>query len=155
MKLYLASDHAGFELKAVLAAHLAELGHAVEDRGAYVLAEGDDYPDYVTPCAEAVAADTESFGIVMGASGQGEAMCANRVQGVRCAVYYGEPSHAQTDATGAALGMIASERAHNNANTLSLGARFISEDDAKRAVEVFLATPFSGDERHVRRLSKF
>lgn len=154
-KVYLASDHAGFTLKAALAAHLESLNYAVEDVGASSLEPGDDYPDYVTPCAEKVAGDAGSFGIVIGGSGQGEAMAANRVRGVRAAVFYGEPPHPQTDAEGKTLDMITSARVHNDANILSLGARFLTEEAAKHAVEQFLSTPFSKEERHTRRLAKF
>lgn len=154
-KVFIASDHAGFALKQSLAAHLRERGHEVEDLGAHALDPQDDYPDFVTPCAERVAGEPGSSGIVLGASGQGEAMVANRVSGVRAAVFYGEPAASQIDADGSSLGMIASVRAHNDANVLSLGARFLSEEEAFAAVNAFLLTPFSGAERHQRRLAKF
>ena len=105
-------------------------------------------------CAEKVANNAGSFGIVIGASGQGEAIAANRIAGVRAAVYYGPVSKEQTDATGAELGLIESVRLHNDANVLALGARFLEEADALAAVQTFLATPFSGDERHLRRIQK-
>ncbi len=155
MRVYIASDHAGFALKQALAAYVQGLGHEVEDCGAYELDPDDDYPDFILPCARHVARDPGSFGIILGGSGQGEAMAANRVKGVRAAVYYGPASHPQTDAAGATLGIIESERAHNDANVLSLGARFISEAEAKEAVRSFLAARFAGDERHARRLRKF
>ena len=163
MKIYFASDHAGFELKGKLVAYANELGHEAEDLGAYELVPGDDYPDYVTPCAEKVAEESvrdaggvaHVFGVVIGGSGQGEAMCANRVAGVRAAVYYGKSPRKQVDADGNHLGMIESERAHNDANILSLGARFVSEDEAKDALKRFLETPFSNEERHVRRIAKY
>ncbi|KND51649.1 MAG: ribose 5-phosphate isomerase B [Parcubacteria bacterium C7867-001] len=155
MQIFIASDHAGFELKESLRAFLAEAGHTVEDCGAFEKNEGDDYPDTVIPCAQKVAEMPDSFGIVIGASGQGEAMAANRVSGVRAAVFYGDVQGVQTDAEGGALSLVQSVRAHNNANILSLGARFITEEEAQTAVRIFLETPFSGDERHVRRLAKF
>lgn len=155
MRIYIAADHAGFALKAALVPELSALGHDVEDCGAYAENPTDDYPDFILPCAKKVAGDPGSFGIVIGASGQGEAMAANRVPGARCAVYYGEPSGVQTDADGATLGMIASSRAHNDATILALGARFLTFAQAKDAVLLFLATPFSGAERHVRRIGKF
>src|SRR5262249_16953376 len=145
-------DHAGFEAKEELRAHLSGLGHDVEDCGAFELEEGDDYPDYITPCARQVAEHGCAFGIVFGASGQGEAMAANRVQGVRCAVYYGAAKAPQTDAGGASLDLISSVRAHNDANMLSFGARFLTLDDMRETAEAFLAAKFSGEERHVRRL---
>ncbi len=155
MKIYLASDHAGFALKEALKPFLAEQNHDVHDCGANELNQDDDYPDYVTPCAERVAADPGSVGIIFGASGQGEAMTANRVKGIRAGVFYGSAGTSQTDASGNQLGMIESLRSHNDANILSLGARFLSEDEAKEVVTTFLSTPFSSDPRHARRISKF
>lgn len=143
-KVYLASDHAGFALKEALSAHVVSLGYEVHDVGAFTLDTDDDYPDFITPCAEHVAADTGSFGIVLGGSGQGEAMAANRVPGVRAALYYGGNRD-----------LVRLTREHNNANVLSLGARFLSEEEAKETVSLFLSTPFSGDERHIRRIQKF
>lgn len=144
MKIHLATDHAGFNHKELLKAHLLEQGHEVVDHGNSILEEGDDYPDFVIPCAQAVAGDTESMSIVFGGSGEGEAMCANRIKGVRAVVYYG----GSTD-------ILVFSRQHNNANILSIGARFISPEEIISAVELWMNTPFSGDERHVRRLSKF
>ena len=154
MTIYFASDHAGFSLKSALMPFVQSLGHSVEDCGPKALAPDDDFPDYVLPCARKVAGNAGSFGIILGASGEGEAMAANRVKGVRAAVYYGDAAGAQADEAGNILNLVQSVRAHNNANILSLGARFISEDAAKAAVKLFLATPFSGDERHTRRLVK-
>lgn len=155
MTIYLASDHAGFALKEVLKTYLLGLNHRVEDCGAFEEDADDDYPDYVLPCARHVASDEGSFGIIIGASGQGEAMTANRVPGVRTAVYYGPASASQTDANGISLDMIESVRTHNDANILSLGARFLTEEEAKQVVMQFLTTPFSNDERHLRRIRKF
>ena len=100
-----------------------------------------------------ISEGVECRGIILGASGQGEAMAANRYRGVRAAVYYGSVG-AQTDASGISLDMLASIRGHNDSNVLSLGARFLSENDAKHAVQSWLAAPFTGDERHVRRIGK-
>lgn len=144
MKIHLATDHAGFSHKEMLKMHLVEQGHEVIDHGDTVLNEHDDYPDFVTPCAQAVAEDTESMGIVFGGSGEGEAMCANRIKGVRAVLYYG----GSTD-------ILVFSREHNNANILSIGARFMSPQQTLSAVDLWLTTPFSGDERHVRRLNKF
>lgn len=155
MTIYLASDHAGFHLKETLKSYLHDLGHRVEDCGAFEENEDDDYPDYILPCARHVASDEGSFGIIIGASGQGEAMAANRISGVRAAVYYGSPPASQIDAGGASLTMLESVRSHNDANVLSLGARFITEEEAKEAVLQFLSTSFSGGERHIRRKAKF
>ncbi|MEK9160553.1 MAG: RpiB/LacA/LacB family sugar-phosphate isomerase [Patescibacteria group bacterium] len=155
MKIFVAFDHAGFELKEKLKAFLAEEGHDVEDCGAFTYDADDDYPDFIRPCAEKVAATPGSFGIIGGASGQGEAMVANRVPGVRAALYYGEPDRKQTDMGGKELDMIASTREHNDANVLSIGSRFLSEEQIKEKIRTFLSTPFSGAERHQRRINKF
>lgn len=160
-KVYLAADHAGFALKSVLLERLQDAGYGVEDLGAFMLENEDDYPDVVTLCAQKVAEENAHgemacvFGVVIGASGQGEAMAANRVPGVRAAVFYGTAAQAQTDAVGTSLDMIASVRAHNDANILSLGARFLSADEAYGATMRFLETPFSNAARHTRRLAKF
>ena len=154
MTICIASDHAGFDLKSKLIVFVRSLGHGVEDCGPAFLQTDDDFPDYVLPLAKKVAEEKGSFGIVIGASGQGEAMAANRIKGVRAAVYYGVVTKNQTDEGGNILNLIQSMRAHNDANVLSLGARFLSEGDAKEAVKLFLATPFSGDERHLRRIAK-
>jgi len=154
MKVYFASDHAGFALKSMLVAFVQGLGHEIEDCGPAAFEDGDDFPDYVIPAALKVSGERKSIGVVVGASGQGEAMAANRVKGVRAAVYYGEAAQAQTDAEGHTLNLIQSTRMHNDANMLSLGARFLSEEEAKRAVQLFIETPFSGDERHARRIAK-
>lgn len=153
MKIYFAADHAAFELKAALIKHVEGLGHDVEDCGAFSYDKQDDYIDFVAPCAAKVAAEEGSFGIIAGASGQGEAMAANRVPGARAVVYYGPVAHKQTDAEGNTLGLIESSRAHNNANILSLGARFMSEEEAIQAVDTFLGTAFLGG-RHEERVRK-
>jgi len=143
MKIALATDHAGFELKETLKAYLSEAGHEVMDCGAMALDPNDDYPDFIRVAAEKVASGEVECGIILGGSGQGEAIAANRVPGVRAVVYYGEP----TD-------ILRLSREHNDANVLSLGARFLATDEAKQAVTTWLATPFSGDERHMRRIAK-
>ena len=143
MKIALATDHAGFELKETLKAHLTEAGHEVVDCGAHTLDPNDDYPDFIRTAAEKVASGEVERGIILGGSGQGEAIVANRVPGIRAVVYYGEPSD-----------ILRLSREHNDANVLSLGARFLATDEAQNAVSTWLATPFSGDERHVRRIKK-
>lgn len=153
--LYIASDHAGFELKEKLKSYLKELGYEIEDLGAFSYDEQDDYPDFILPVAKAVAADHENNrGIILGGSGQGEAMAANRIKGVRAAVFYGEPRLEAKLPSGSLASIIRLSREHNNANILSVGARFISEDEAKKAVKSWLETEFSGEERHVRRINK-
>lgn len=148
MTIYLATDHAGFALKEKVRLFLESEGYAVADMGAYEENEDDDYPDFMTAAAQAIANDlirgVDSKGIIFGGSGQGEAMAANRIDGVRAAVYYGGP----TD-------IITLSRQHNDANILSLGARFVSEAEALAVVKLWLETPFSNEERHKRRILKF
>lgn len=160
MTIYLAGDHAGFRLKAALAAHLPVLGHDVIDLGPAELDPEDDYPDYVTPLARRIAEESGALGIILAGSGEGEAMCANRVLGVRCAVFYGKEAALETlDVEGGhsqdGFDVVRLARKHNNANILSIGARFVSPEDADTAVRIFLDTPFSESERHARRLGKF
>ncbi|MDT7544276.1 MAG: ribose 5-phosphate isomerase [Actinomycetota bacterium] len=139
MRVHLGSDHAGFELKARLVERLIELGHEPVDHGPEVYDAVDDYPPYVLRAAEGTAKDPDSLGVVIGGSGNGEAIAANKVKGVRCALAHSEET--------AQLG-----REHNNANVVSVGARMHDEATAVRLVEVFLATPFSDEARHVRRI---
>jgi len=143
MKVYLASDHAGFELKQQLIEFLLAAGHEALDLGPAALAPEDDYPDFISPLAERVSQELGTFGIALGGSGQGEAMSANRTPGARAAEYYGGN-----------LDVVRLSREHNNANILSLGARLMAPEDAKQAVTLFLGTPFSGEERHARRIEK-
>jgi ribose 5-phosphate isomerase B len=143
MKVYLASDHAGFELKKILTEYLRGQGHEAIDRGPVMLEPKDDYPDYIEPLSEEVVAHPGSFGIAIGGSGEGESMSANRIKGARAAEYYGGN-----------LDIVKAAREHNNANILSLGARFINEEHAKEAVALFLSTPFSNEPRHARRIKK-
>lgn len=159
MKIYLASDHAGFHTKNRLLAYVRdELRHEVVDCGAFVDDPQDDYPEIIADAArqlsEDVAAGQDSRAIVAGASGQGEAIVANRFRGVRCALYYGDPGNAQVDASGKQLDIIAGSREHNNANALSLGLRFLDFEKAKDVVTRWLATPFSGEVRHARRIAQ-
>ena len=142
MKIYIGADHAGFEIKEMLKKYLADLGHQVEDKGAFKYEPEDDYPDFILPVARAVAAEPESRGIVIGGSGEGEAICANRIRGARAAVFYGGNFE-----------IIELSRKHNNANILSLGSRFIDDELAKKAVKLWLETNFEGG-RHEKRGSK-
>lgn len=142
-KVFIGSDHAGFKLKERLVPFLREQGFEVEDKGAFTYDKEDDYPDFVRPVALAVAENLGAMGIVVGKSGQGEAMCANRFEGVRAVVWYGEDKE-----------ILKLSRQHNDANILSLGADFVS-DEVLEDVKVWLNEPFSEDERHIRRLSKF
>ena len=160
MKLFISADHAGFALKNALVEHLRTLGHDVEDLGAHTFDPEDDYPDFVTPLAKRVADELDTRGIIIGGSGQGEAMCANRISGVRTAVFYGKmPVTAALEIEGGhsedGFDLVRLARRHNNANVLSIGARFVSGEDAEEAVHIFLETPFSDSLRHARRLAKF
>jgi ribose 5-phosphate isomerase B len=141
MKIYLGTDHAGFELKEQIKAYLKAGGYVVEDEGAYTFDPNDDYTDYVKIVAKLVQSEPESRGIILGGSGQGEAIVANRFSGVRAIVYYG-----------GSLEIIKLSREHNNANVLSLGARFLNFEQVKEVLNLWLATDFSGEERHLRRL---
>ena len=126
----------------------------MHDCGAFEKDPADDYPAIIASAARSISRDVgsgiESRAIILGASGQGEAIVANKFRGVRAVVYYG-PTGSQTDASGRELDMITSTRAHNNANVLSIGAKFVSSDDAKHVVHAWLGTPFSNEERHARR----
>ena len=142
MKIHLATDHAGLELKNIIKEHLKENGHDVTAHGAHEYDALDDYPDFIFPCAKSVAADPESRGIILGGSGQGEAMTANRIKGVRAAVFYNGPEE-----------IVKLSREHNNANILSLGARFMNQAEIYDVIEMWLAEPFEGG-RHQRRIEK-
>ena len=161
MKVYIATDHTGFVLKNTLVEYLRDtLLYDVEDLGAHELHPDDDYPDLIRPCAVKVASEKGALGIILGGSGQGEAMVANREKGARAAVFYGQSrATGAVDAEGApsldGFDIVRLAREHNDANLLSLAARFVSEEDAKEAVRIFLETPFTGMERHVRRIGKF
>lgn len=141
MKVYLATDHGGYELKEILKNWLKENSYEVEDLGAHSLDPNDDYPDFIVPLARKISQEPESLGIISGRSGNGEAIAANKIKGVRAAVCLNEE-------------MARKAKEHNDANILSLGADYMSVDEAKNIVRVFLETPFSKDERHVRRIDK-
>ena len=156
----MASDHAGFALKEALVERVRALGHDVEDLGPFAYNADDDYPDFMTPLAKLVASSPETRGIIVGGSGQGEAMSANRVVGVRAAVFYGpmrvtSALNIEGDRSEDGFDVVRLPRLHNDANILSIGARFVSEEEANEAVRIFFETPFSGSARHVRRIAKF
>lgn len=152
MKIYLGSDHAGFGLKEKLIPYLEELGHEVEDKGAYEYNEEDDYPDFIIPVAREVSKRPNKVrGIVLGGSGQGEAMTANKFSDVRAAVYYGNKRCVVEDDTRTIIG---ESREDNNSNILSIGARFVTEEDMKEAVRLWLEIPFSKEEKYQRRIIK-
>lgn len=140
MRVFLGSDHAGFELKARLVEHVRELGHDAVDCGAHTFDPEDDYPPPCIAAAARTVAEPGSLAIVVGGSGNGEQIAANKVAGVRAALVWSEDT--------ARLA-----REHNNANVMGIGARNHSEADALRFAEVFLSTPFSQEERHIRRIA--
>lgn len=139
--IYLGADHGGFELKEELKKDLAASGIETEDMGATSLNPNDDYTDFIIPVAKKVASNEDSFGIIIGRSGNGEAIAANKINGVRAALCLNEK-------------MADKARDHNNANILSLGADYITSGEAKKIVKAFIETPFSNEERHIRRLNK-
>jgi len=141
MRVHIGSDHAGLELKNSLVEHIKSSGHDVIDHGPHEYDALDDYPVFCIPAAQAVAKESGSFGIVLGGSGNGEQMAANIVKGIRAALVWSVET--------AKLA-----REHNDANVIAIGGRMHSIDVCKELIDVFLATPFSNDERHVRRIGQ-
>ena len=142
MIIHIATDHAGLDLKEKVKSYLSKLDYEVVDHGAYEYEALDDYPDFIFPCADAVSDDPNSKGIILGGSGQGEAMAANRVKGVRAAVFYNGPDE-----------IIKLSRQHNDANILSLGARFMTDQEMYKIIKLWLSTKFESG-RHKRRIEK-
>lgn len=140
MKIYLAADHAGLELKNKIKDFIPS-NYEVVDEGAFVYDANDDYPDFISKAAAEVSKDPQSFGIVIGKSGAGEEIVANKFKNVRAVLGFSAQN-------------VRLSRQHNNANVLSLGSDFTNETEAKELVSIFLETPFSAEERHVRRLKK-
>lgn len=156
MKIYLASDHAGFELKEKIKKYLEDLKHEVKDFGAFEYKEKDDYPDFIIPAMKALSEDINkkglassgaerSRGIIFGGSGQGEAIIANRFSGIR-AVVCDDDNDLEVK--------VKVWREHNDSNVLSFGARFIKEKNAIKVLKIWLEMPFTGEERHKRRIAK-
>ncbi len=142
--IFIASDHAGFDLKENLKNMLEKMELDYKDIGPHSYDESDDYPDYIYPAAKKVAEQPDTYlGIVIGGSGEGEAIVANKVKGIRAGLYNGGPQE-----------IVSLTRTHNNANVLALGARFLTNDQAREAVRRWLGTSFPGDERHQRRIDK-
>lgn len=141
MRVHIGSDHAGLDAKKTLVAALSERGHEVIDHGPYDYDALDDYPPFCIATGAAVVADRGSLGIVLGGSGNGEQIAANKVDGVRAALVWSEQ-----------IAQLARE--HNDANVMSIGARMHSEEELLGFVQVFLSTPFSGDDRHLRRIGQ-
>ncbi|MBX4201916.1 RpiB/LacA/LacB family sugar-phosphate isomerase [Candidatus Saccharibacteria bacterium] len=159
MKIALATDHTGFEQLKELQAYLESLGHECESYGPAKLNINDDYPDFIFKAAEAVAKGSAERGIILGGSGQGEAIAANRLKGVRCAVFYGPAVVGRIiDANGRVSSspyeIVRLSREHNNSNMLSLAARFVSLMDMKQVIKIWLETAFTEQPRHVRRIDK-
>ena len=145
MKIHIGTDHAGLDFKNIITNHLTKQGHQVTDHGAYEFNPEDDYPAFCIATAEAVMADevdgNQSLGVVFGGSGNGEQIAANKVTGIRAALVWNEDT--------AKLA-----RQHNNANVISIGARQHTQEEALHLIDLFINEPFSGDERHVRRISQ-
>lgn len=141
MKVYIGTDHAGFELKEKVKDYLQKQGYEIEDCGAFQFDKADDYPDFISKAAVLVSKDVLSRGIVFGKSGAGEAIVANKIKGVRAFLGINEEN-------------VRLAREHNDANVLSLGSAFVSEEQAFELVKIFLETPFSNEERHRRRIEK-
>ncbi len=141
MRIHIGSDHAGLEFKNELIHHLVAGGHDVTDHGPYEFDALDDYPDFCIPTAEAVAKDETSLGIVLGGSGNGEQIAANKVKGIRAALVW-------------SIETARLAREHNNANVISVGQRQHSAQEVKDFIDTFIATPFPGDERNARRIGK-
>jgi len=159
MRIAVSTDHAGYEALKQLKQYISELGHEVVDFGPSEYNQADDYPDFMFPAARAVASRDCDKGVILGGSGQGEAMAANRIKGVRCAVFYGPvTSKTAIDANGTTSDdpyeIVKLSRSHNDANMLSLSGRFLNADEMKHAVELWLSTPFSNEDRHLRRIKK-
>ncbi len=141
MRIHIGTDHAGFELKGVLVEHWRSQGHEVTDHGCYVYDRFDDYPEFCFACAEAVMADPGSLGVVLGGSGNGEQIAANKVDGIRAALVW-------------SVGTARLARAHNDANVAGLGVREHSTEEAIEILDAFLAEPFSDQERHQGRIEQ-
>jgi len=150
MKIFIGSDHAGMAQKERIIEYLKENGYDIHDVGAHEYDEGDDYPDFVIPVAREVSRNPNSVkGIVLGGSGQGEAIVANRFPHVRAVVYYGKAYSLTTNVSNLEL-----DRSHNDSNIIALGSRFITNEEAIDAVKQWIDTPFSNGERHKRRIQK-
>lgn len=162
MKIAVTTDHTGLaygDVFAQLKQFLQSLGHECVDYGPASLDMNDDYPDFMFPAAKAVAGGECEVGIIMGGSGQGEAMAANRIKGTRCTVFYGlavakQPINAEGQTSSDPYEILKLSRQHNQANMLSLSARFLSLDEMKQACQIWLETPYSDEERHARRVRK-
>lgn len=144
MKIFIGADHAGYELKENLKKYITEyFNFEIIDKGAFSYNKNDDYTDFIIPVAIEVSQNENSLGIIIGGSGQGEQIGANKIDKIRAIEYYGGN-----------LDIVKLGKEHNNANILSIGARFIDTDEAKEATKLFIETPFSKEERHERRIDQ-
>ena len=151
MKIFIGTDHAGYVLKEKLVSFLKLQGYEVIDKGAFEYEEKDDYPDFVIPVAKEISKNPDTTrGIILGGRGEGEAIAANKFPHVRAVVYYGKAKPLVDDESD----IIIRSRQHNNSNILSLGARYFTEESMMDAVNLWLNTAFSKDEKHIRRLGK-
>ncbi len=159
MKIYLATDHAGFELKEKIKTYLLEKKYEIEDCGAFSFNKDDDYTDFIPLAAKKVSENPENRAIILGGNGENEAVTANKFKNVRCALFYGpvlpvQPINVENDKSSDPYALLKLTRDHDNSNILSLGARFLTDDQAINAVEIWLNTPFSNAERHERRIEQ-
>lgn len=159
MKIALSTDHAGFDQLKLLEEFLKSKGYECTNYGPKEFDAEDDYPDFIFPAAKAVAGGECEVGIIMGGSGQGEAMAANRIKGARCMVYYGtskavEAVDAEGHKSDDEYEILKLSKQHNNANMISFAARFVSQEEIEKAATIWLNEPFSGAERHARRIGK-
>ncbi|MBF8250148.1 MAG: ribose 5-phosphate isomerase [Candidatus Levybacteria bacterium] len=141
MKIYLGTDHAGFEFKEQIKDYLIKENYDVVDCGARIFDANDDYPDFISIVGENVGRNTDSYGIVFGKSGAGECMTANKYKGTRAFLAINEKN-------------VRLAREHNDANIISLGSEIVTLEEAKKLIKIFLETPFSNEQRHVRRINK-
>lgn len=141
MQIYLGTDHAGFEFKEQIKEFLIQAKYDIVDCGAYTFDEQDDYPDFISKVGENVGKETDSYGIVLGKSGAGECIVANKYKNVRAFLAVNEKN-------------VKLAREHNNANIISLGSEIVTLGEAKKLIKLFLETPFSNEKRHVRRINK-
>lgn len=159
MKIYLATDHTGLDLKNKVREFLEKESYEVEDCGAYEYDKNDDYPDWISKAAQKVSQNPNERGIIFGGSGEGEAIVANKFKNVRCALFYTPAIPTQSvniegDKSTDPFEILKLSRLHNQANVLSIGFRFVTEQDVFKAIKIWLTTPDPTEERHLRRIEK-
>ena len=159
MKVYLATDHTGLVIKDKVKEFLEKENYEVEDCGAFEYNSDDDYPDWISKAAQKISQNPQERGIIFGGSGEGEAMVANKFKNVRCALFYTPAVPTQSvniegDKSTDPYEIIKLTRMHNQANMLSIGFRFVNENDVFHAIKVWLTTPGPKEERHIRRIEK-